>query len=104
MEEYMSKEKRTGKVKEKAAFDFDGIARFIFDTDAHRIVRSALFVVVVLLSFLLLGVFYFLSLSIDERLHERVTPHTPDLQAVVERTPSLGETVGGFTGRVKPAI
>ena len=73
IEEYLSKEKRTGKSeKDKQKFTRERVEQILFtDRTGGRIVSIVLYAVISLLVVVFLMIFYFLSIANDHRLEER---------------------------------
>lgn len=73
MEEYLAKEKRTGKggEKEKTAWTQERVMQALLDRDGTRVLSFVLYVILVILSISLIMLFYFLSVALDHRMQER---------------------------------
>lgn len=72
MEEYLAKEKRTGKTdKEKVKWTQDRVMQTLFERDGSRALSWVLYVMLTMLSLALIVVFYFLSVALDHRMQER---------------------------------
>jgi hypothetical protein len=72
IEEYLAKEKRTGKTeKEKVKWTHERATQALFDKEGSRALTFVLYATLALLGALLLAVFYFLSVAVDHRIHER---------------------------------
>ncbi|OGZ04839.1 MAG: hypothetical protein A2845_05095 [Candidatus Lloydbacteria bacterium RIFCSPHIGHO2_01_FULL_49_22] len=89
MEEYLAKEKRTGKgEKEKAAWTQERLMQTLLDRDGSRVLSYMLYVILVILSIALLVLFYFLSVALDHRMQERAKAR------LIENTPTISLTNG----------
>lgn len=72
MEEYLAKEKRTGKTdKEKVKWTRDRVMQTLFERDGSKTLSWVLYVTLSVLSLALIVVFYFLSVALDHRMQER---------------------------------
>ncbi len=71
MEEYLAKEKRTGKTdKEKVKWTQDRVMQTLFERDGSRVLSWVLYATMGVLALALLVVFYFLSVALDNRMQE----------------------------------
>lgn len=91
MEEYLAKEKRTGKggEKEKAVWTQERVMQVLLDRDGTRMLSFALYVILAVLSIFLIVLFYLLSVALDHRLQERakarLIEHAPTISVMNQR-------------------